>query len=180
MAAALERALHAVKIPALGIWVQVPHYVAALPYPAASVALLDGLTEVTGSEVAAADLRASVGAHARARVPEEFGGLRQLRLGPRVLRDEVEQHDRPSAEHAREIDPRAAVVRIQVGERLRRKRLPERRRGRGARGFDDAPEFPPVRDVDGPRRHPAVRSGREPSKRALRVARLFAGGQDIV
>ena len=60
MAAVLEHALHARKIPALGIWVQVPHYVSALPYPAASVALLDGLTEVTGIEVAAADLRAAV------------------------------------------------------------------------------------------------------------------------
>ncbi len=60
MAAALEHALHARKIPALGIWVQVPHYVSALPYPAASVALLDGLTEVTGIEVAAADLRSAV------------------------------------------------------------------------------------------------------------------------
>ena len=53
--------MHACKIPALGIWVQVPHYVSAMPYPAASVALLDGLTEVTGIEVAAADLRAAVG-----------------------------------------------------------------------------------------------------------------------
>jgi len=61
MAAALEHALHARKIPTLGIWVQVPHYVVSLPYPAASVALLDGLTEVTGIEVAAADLRAAVG-----------------------------------------------------------------------------------------------------------------------
>ncbi len=60
MAAVLEHALHARKIPALGIWVQVPHYVSALPYPAASVALLDGLTEVTGIEVAAADLRSAV------------------------------------------------------------------------------------------------------------------------
>jgi hypothetical protein len=60
MAAALEHALHARKIPTLGIWVQVPHYVAALPYPAASVALLDGLTEFTGIEVAAADLRAAM------------------------------------------------------------------------------------------------------------------------
>jgi hypothetical protein len=60
MAAVLEHALHARKIPALGIWVQVPHYVSAMPYPAASVALLDGLTEATGIEVAAADLRAAV------------------------------------------------------------------------------------------------------------------------
>ena len=61
MAAALEHALHARKIPTLGIWVQVPHYVAAMPYPAASVALLDGLREATGIEVAAADLRSQVG-----------------------------------------------------------------------------------------------------------------------
>src|SRR5690606_23645452 len=51
MAAALEHSLHAVKVRALGIWVQVPHYVAAMPYPAASVALLDGFAEVTGIEV---------------------------------------------------------------------------------------------------------------------------------
>jgi predicted ATP-grasp superfamily ATP-dependent carboligase len=61
MSAALEHAMHARKVPALGIWVQVPHYVAGLPYPAASVALLDGFTEVTGIEVAAADLRAAIG-----------------------------------------------------------------------------------------------------------------------
>jgi hypothetical protein len=61
MAAVLEHAMHARKIPALGIWVQVPHYIAAVPYPAASVALLDGLTEVTGIEVAATELRAAIG-----------------------------------------------------------------------------------------------------------------------
>jgi hypothetical protein len=60
MAAALEHALHAQRIPSLGIWVQVPHYVAALPYPAASVALLDGFAEFTGIEIAAADLRAAI------------------------------------------------------------------------------------------------------------------------
>ena len=60
MAAALEHALHARRIPTLGIWVQVPHYVVSMPYPAASVALLDGLTEVTGIEVAATELRAAV------------------------------------------------------------------------------------------------------------------------
>jgi len=84
MAAALEHAMHAAKIPALGIWVQVPHYVAAMPYPAASVALLDGLTEVTGIEVAAADLRSSIGPQ-RQRIDatiadnaEHLGMLRQL------------------------------------------------------------------------------------------------------
>jgi hypothetical protein len=84
MAAALEHALHAQRIPALGIWVQVPHYVVAMPYPAASVALLDGVTEVTGIEVTAADLRAAVGPQ-RQRIDasidgnsEHLGMLRQL------------------------------------------------------------------------------------------------------
>lgn len=60
IAAVLEHALHARKIPTLGIWAQVPHYVVAMPYPAASVALLDGVTEVTGIELAASELRAAV------------------------------------------------------------------------------------------------------------------------
>ena len=38
-------------IPALGLWAQVPHYVASMPYPAASVALLEGLGEVAGLQV---------------------------------------------------------------------------------------------------------------------------------
>jgi len=65
VAALLEHAMHARKIPALGIWAQVPHYVAAMPYPAASVALLDGLTEVTGMEVAASELRNAIGPQRR-------------------------------------------------------------------------------------------------------------------
>ena len=48
MAAVLEHALTEAGIASLGLWVQVPHYVSAMSYPAASAALLDGLTEVTG------------------------------------------------------------------------------------------------------------------------------------
>ncbi len=84
MAAALEHALHVRKIPALGIWVQVPHYVAAMSYPAASVALLDGLTEATGITVPAVDLRGDV-AIQRQRIdksvgdnPDHLAMLRQL------------------------------------------------------------------------------------------------------
>jgi predicted ATP-grasp superfamily ATP-dependent carboligase len=57
MAAALEHSVHERGIPAFGIWAQVPHYVASMSYPAASVALLDGLTTATGIRVDAADLR---------------------------------------------------------------------------------------------------------------------------
>jgi predicted ATP-grasp superfamily ATP-dependent carboligase len=57
MAAALELALHERRIPAVGIWVQVPHYVATMSYPAASVSLLDGVGTATGLAVEAHGLR---------------------------------------------------------------------------------------------------------------------------
>lgn len=46
--AALEEAVAAAGIPALGLWARVPHYVAAMPFPAAAMALLDGLASVSG------------------------------------------------------------------------------------------------------------------------------------
>jgi proteasome assembly chaperone (PAC2) family protein len=57
MAAALEHAVADRGIPALGLWAQVPHYVATMSYPAASVALLEGLTTATGIAIDAAELR---------------------------------------------------------------------------------------------------------------------------
>jgi hypothetical protein len=101
MAAALEHALHARKIPAIGIWAQVPHYVAAMPYPAASVALLDGLTEVTGIEVAAADLRAAVGPQ-RQRIDASIEGNHDHEA---MLRQLEEMHD---ATTDGEVDPGSA------------------------------------------------------------------------
>lgn len=60
VAASLEREMHDRGIPALGIWAQVPHYVSAMSYPAASVALLEGLREATGVVVDGATLRNEV------------------------------------------------------------------------------------------------------------------------
>ena len=60
VAAALEHELHDRGIPAMGIWAQVPHYISSMSYPAASVALLDGLREATGVVVDAAGLRSEV------------------------------------------------------------------------------------------------------------------------
>ena len=45
VAAVLEHSFHAVGIDAMGLWVQVPHYVASMAYPAATVALLGGLAD---------------------------------------------------------------------------------------------------------------------------------------
>lgn len=53
MSSVLEHALTDAGVASLGIWVQVPHYVSAMSYPAATVALLQGFREVTGIVVAA-------------------------------------------------------------------------------------------------------------------------------
>jgi hypothetical protein len=60
VAGALEHELHDRGITAMGIWAQVPHYIASMSYPAASVALLDGLRDATGLVVDAAALRSEV------------------------------------------------------------------------------------------------------------------------
>ena len=60
VAASLEHEFHGRGIPCLGIWVQVPHYVAAMAYPAASLALIDGLREATGLVFDAPGLRRDV------------------------------------------------------------------------------------------------------------------------
>jgi predicted ATP-grasp superfamily ATP-dependent carboligase len=57
MGAVLEHAFHDRGVPALGIWAQVPHYVSAMSYPAATLALLHGLREVAGLHVEGADVR---------------------------------------------------------------------------------------------------------------------------
>ncbi|MDA8341623.1 MAG: PAC2 family protein [Actinomycetota bacterium] len=46
--AVLELAMADAGIPAVGLWARVPHYVAAMPYPEASAALVDGLCALTG------------------------------------------------------------------------------------------------------------------------------------
>ncbi len=57
IAAAIAHEMHDIGVRPIGLWAQVPHYVSAMAYPAASVALLDGLREVVGIEVDAAAAR---------------------------------------------------------------------------------------------------------------------------
>jgi len=46
--AVIELACSKAGIPSVGLWAHVPHYVAAMPFPAASVVLLDGLASLSG------------------------------------------------------------------------------------------------------------------------------------
>lgn len=59
--AAIEQAMGAEGRPATGLWARVPHYIANLPYPAASVAILDGLRLVAGVDIDTAELQAASG-----------------------------------------------------------------------------------------------------------------------
>jgi hypothetical protein len=82
--AALERRFADAGVPAVGLWAQVPHYVANMAYPAASVTLLTGLHEVAGVVTDTSDLRDEAAA-VRARLdelvagnPEHVAMLRQM------------------------------------------------------------------------------------------------------
>src|SRR4051794_14449039 len=56
---ALERAFAEAGMPAVTLWARVPHYVSAMPYPAASAALLDGLAELAGIEIDSRELKSA-------------------------------------------------------------------------------------------------------------------------
>jgi proteasome assembly chaperone (PAC2) family protein len=65
----IERRAAVRGLPAIGLWAQVPHYVAAMPYPAASLALLEGANRVAGLSLPLADL-AERARTSRARIDE--------------------------------------------------------------------------------------------------------------
>jgi predicted ATP-grasp superfamily ATP-dependent carboligase len=54
--AAIERRLSPNGVPSVAIWARVPHYAAAMPYPPASVQLLEGLAAVAGIRVEVPEL----------------------------------------------------------------------------------------------------------------------------
>jgi hypothetical protein len=55
--AALELGFGAAGVPIVTLWARVPHYVAAMPFPEASAALIDGLALMSGLTLDASDLR---------------------------------------------------------------------------------------------------------------------------
>lgn len=59
---ALEMAFGEAGVPAVGLWARVPHYVSAMPYPAASASLLDGLVRMAELEIDTSTLHAAASA----------------------------------------------------------------------------------------------------------------------
>jgi len=64
---ALESAFAEAGIPAVGLWARIPHYLQAMPYPAAAAALVDGLAAVAGLSLESGDLHEAA-ARSRAQV----------------------------------------------------------------------------------------------------------------
>jgi len=82
--AVLEHSFHALGVPAIGLWVQVPHYISNSAYPAAAAALLEGVAATAGLSLDISHLTSQASAQ-RARLDELVGGnpehvvmLRQL------------------------------------------------------------------------------------------------------
>jgi predicted ATP-grasp superfamily ATP-dependent carboligase len=106
--AALERGFADAGIPAVGLWARVPHYVANMQYPAASLALVDGLAQLTGVEIDTHELRAATAiAHQRiealiANSTEHTELVRQLEsqtdAEAEAGADPIDQSDLPSGD----------------------------------------------------------------------------------
>lgn len=82
--AVLDVEANRVGIPTVGLWAQVPHYVSSMPYPGASLALLEGLHDVAGLQVDTGQLATDSAAN-RDRLdalvadnPEHLAMVRQL------------------------------------------------------------------------------------------------------
>ncbi|MFP5320802.1 MAG: proteasome assembly chaperone family protein [Acidimicrobiia bacterium] len=71
--AVLEHRFAEVGLPAVGVWAQVPHYVAAMRYPAAAARLVEGVNEVAGTDFTPAPLMDEVAAM-RTRIDELVTG----------------------------------------------------------------------------------------------------------
>jgi hypothetical protein len=82
--AAIERRLAQLEIPTIAIWARVPHYAASMPYPPASVQLLEGLATIAGIRVEVPELveaAAATKAHldeVAANSPQHGALIRQL------------------------------------------------------------------------------------------------------
>ena len=67
--AAIERGFAEAGRPAVGLWARVPHYAAAMPFPAAASALLETLARVTGLVIDTVELR-TAGTAANAQIDQ--------------------------------------------------------------------------------------------------------------
>lgn len=87
--AALELGLGAADVPVVTLWARVPHYVSAMPFPAASAALVDGLVAVSGLTFDTAELR-TAGDDTRRQVDELVAPNRDHQAMVRKLEEAID------------------------------------------------------------------------------------------
>lgn len=89
---ALERGFADAGMDAVGLWARVPHYLANMPYPAAAVALLEGLSRLAGISVYAGDMREAAAA-AQARIEESIANSPEHQEMVRQLEAQVDSQE---------------------------------------------------------------------------------------
>ena len=97
VAAAIEARCASQGVPASGLWAQVPHYAAAMPYPPASVALLEALQRVAGLRFPPGSL-AEDAASTRARIDGLVAGNPEHEAMVRQLEEQVDAQPEPAGE----------------------------------------------------------------------------------
>jgi predicted ATP-grasp superfamily ATP-dependent carboligase len=93
---ALEFAFGEAKIPAVGLWARVPHYASAMPYPAASAALLDGLARMGDIEIDTSALHAA-GAATHQQIEQLIAGSDEHATLVRQLEEQQDREEGMSA-----------------------------------------------------------------------------------
>lgn len=97
--AALEEECKRVGIPAVGLWAQVPHYASAMAYPAAALALVEGLEKVGSLDL-------------------DHGGLDAEAAEARTRLDGLVADSDEHLEMIRQLELHADQLRVEGGERL--------------------------------------------------------------
>jgi proteasome assembly chaperone (PAC2) family protein len=87
----IERRAGLRGLPALGLWAQVPHYVAAMPYPAASLALLQAANRIAGLSLPLADIEARAQT-SRARIDDLIGQNAEHKAMLEQLEQQADEH----------------------------------------------------------------------------------------
>lgn len=87
----IERRAALRGLPALGLWAQVPHYVAAMPYPAASLALLQATNRIAGLSLPLADIEARAQA-SRSRIDDLIGQNAEHKAMLDQLEQQADEH----------------------------------------------------------------------------------------
>ena len=90
-------------IASLGLWVQVPHYISAMSFPAASISLLRGVREITGVTIDDAELEREAMTQ-RNRIEQLVNGNDDHQAMVRQLENLYDQAEADSAEMDRAIN----------------------------------------------------------------------------